>query len=253
MNGAARNGTIPNGSAKLTNGHQKTDDMFEGKESYEPAPLIAACLTYMGFYLLMLLGYINLILFTPKVATERYRDGYPGLYDPFDSFYLRYVYRRIRDGWNRPISSVPGAEVVLKDRSTSDYGWSFEFTGEEIRCLNLGSYNYLGFAEAEGQCADEVEETIKSDGLALCSSRRELGTSTMHQELEKLTAEFLHVEDAIVFGMGFATNALNIPCLIGSECLVSGVDSMLLFVGYYDSFIQVTNKQNTFIWYKQSS
>lgn len=182
--------------------------------------MIAACLTYMGFYLLMLLGYINLLLFTPKVATERFRDGYPALYDPFDSFYLRYVYRRIRDGWNRPISSVPGAEVVLKDRTTHDYGWSFEFTGQEIKCMNLGSYNYLGFAEAEGQCADEVEEVIKAQGLALCSARSELGTSTLHQELEQLTAEFLHVEDAIVFGMGFATNALNIPCLIGPECLV---------------------------------
>ena len=200
---------------------QKVVSYDASKESYEPAPLVAACLTYMGFYLLMLLGYINLLLFTPKVAKERFREGYPGLYDPFDSFYLRYVYRRIRDGWNRPICSVPGAEVVLKDRTTKDNNWTFEFSGEEIKCLNLGSYNYLGFAEAEGQCADEVEETIKEQGLALCSSRRELGTSTLHQELEKLTAEFLHVEDAIVFGMGFATNALNIPCLIGPECLVS--------------------------------
>lgn len=183
----------------------------------------------MGFYLLMLLGYINLLLFTPKVATERFRDGYPGLYDPFDSFYLRYVYRRIRDGWNRPITSVPGAELVLKDRSTKDYGWTFEFTGQEVKCLNLGSYNYLGFAEAEGQCADEVEQTIKTHGLALCSARREVGTSELHTELEQLTAEYLQVEEAMVFGMGFATNALNIPCLIGPECLVSGNLLLILF------------------------
>lgn len=215
-----KNGHTPNGS-KVAAAAETKADPFALKESYEPAPFIAACLTYMGFYLLMLLGYINLLLFTPKVATERHRDGYPGLYDPFDSFYLRYVYRRIRDGWNRPISSVPGAELVLRDRVTHDYGWSFEFTGEEIKCMNLGSYNYLGFAEAEGQCADEVEQTIKEQGLALCSARRELGTSELHQELEELTAEFLQVDDAIVFGMGFATNALNIPCLIGEECLVS--------------------------------
>lgn len=42
----------------------------------------------------------------------------------------------------------------------------------------------------------------------------------MHQELETLTAKFLGVEDAIVFGMGFATNSLNIPSLISPGCLV---------------------------------
>lgn len=53
-------------------------------------------------------------------------QGYVPLYDNFEHFYLRYVYRRVRDCWNRPICSVPGAEVVLKDRITNDYGWTFE-------------------------------------------------------------------------------------------------------------------------------
>lgn len=42
----------------------------------------------------------------------------------------------------------------------------------------------------------------------------------IHNELEELTAKFLQVEDAIVFGMGFATNALNLPSLITPGCLV---------------------------------
>lgn len=33
--------------------------------------------------------------------------------------------------------------------------------------------------------------------------------------LESMMAEFLGVEDCIAFGMGFATNALNIPVLVG--------------------------------------
>lgn len=184
------------------------------KSSYEQVPLHTACFTYLGFYLLMILGYINQLFFTPKVATEKHRDGYVPLYDAFEKFYLRYVYRRVKDCWNRPICSVPGSEVTLKDRITKDYGWSFEFTGTETRCLNLGSYNYLGFAQNEGPCADEAEESIKAYGLAACSSRREIGTNPLHVELEQLTARFLGVEDAIVFGMGFATNSLNIPTLI---------------------------------------
>ena len=36
-----------------------------------------------------------------------------------------------------------------------------------------------------------------------------------HRKLESLLAQFLGTEDAIAFGMGFATNALNIPTLVG--------------------------------------
>lgn len=147
-------------------------------------------------------------------------QGYPPLYDAFESFYSRYVYRRIRDCWNRPICSVPGAEVTLKDRITKDYGWSFEFTGTETKCLNLGSYNYLGFAANSGPCAENTDKTSREIGLAIPSPRREYGNHKIHIELEKLTAQFLGVEDATVFGMGFATNALNLPTLLSPGCLV---------------------------------
>lgn len=196
------------------------DDPYRSKTSFEEVPLHTACLTYLGFYLLMILGYINQLMCAPKVAKEKNREGYVGLYDAFESFYSRYVYRRVRDCWNRPICSVPGAEVTLKNRITKDYGWTFEFTGTQTRCLNLGSYNYLGFAAAEGPCADQAAERCRTDGLALGSSRRELGTTPLHVELEKLTAEFIGAEDAIVFGMGFATNSLNLPALLEPGCLV---------------------------------
>lgn len=41
------------------------------------------------------------------------------------------------------------------------------------------------------------------------------GSLDKHVELEKLVAKFLGVEDAMVFGMGFATNSMNIPALVG--------------------------------------
>lgn len=46
------------------------------------------------------------------------------------------------------------------------------------------------------------------------------GTMEIHRKLESLVAEFLGVEDAITFGMGFATNVLNLPSLLGPGCLV---------------------------------
>lgn len=86
--------------------------------------------------------------------------------------------------------------------------------------MNLGSYNYLGFAAKSGACAENAIKTINEYGLAACSTRSELGTMPLHNELESLTARFLGAEDAIVFGMGFATNSLNLPSLVSAGCLV---------------------------------
>ena len=35
-----------------------------------------------------------------------------------------------------------------------------------------------------------------------------------------MVAEYIGVEDSIVFGMGFATNSTNIPSLIHKGCLI---------------------------------
>lgn len=55
-------------------------------------------------------------------------QGYAPLYNPFEQFFSRYVYRRVRHIFNRPICSAPGAEVTLKERCTDDYNWSFRYT-----------------------------------------------------------------------------------------------------------------------------
>ena len=40
------------------------------------------------------------------------------------------------------------------------------------------------------------------------------GTLAIHRQLETLVADFVGKESALVFGMGFATNSLNIPTLV---------------------------------------
>jgi serine palmitoyltransferase len=46
------------------------------------------------------------------------------------------------------------------------------------------------------------------------------GTTPSHLQLEQLVAEFVRKECAITFGMGFATNSMVIPALMGKGCLV---------------------------------
>ena len=46
------------------------------------------------------------------------------------------------------------------------------------------------------------------------------GTTQLHVDLERMVADFVGQEDAITFGMGFATNSVVIPALVGKGCLV---------------------------------
>lgn len=41
------------------------------------------------------------------------------------------------------------------------------------------------------------------------------GNLDIHEEMEQLVARFLGVESSMAFGMGFATNSMNIPALTG--------------------------------------
>ena len=48
----------------------------------------------------------------------------------------------------------------------------------------------------------------------------QMGTLSIHRQLEETVAEFVGTEDAIVVGMGFATNCLNLPQIVSKGCLV---------------------------------
>ena len=52
---------------------------------------------------------------------------------------------------------------------------SLRNVGTKTRCLNLGSYNYLGFAEEKGPCADAAIQSIHEYGAGTNSSRVDLG------------------------------------------------------------------------------
>ena len=45
------------------------------------------------------------------------------------------------------------------------------------------------------------------------------GYLDLHRELDTLVAEYLGVEDVITVPMGFATNSMNMPLLVGKVCV----------------------------------
>lgn len=51
-------------------------------------------------------------------------------------------------------------------------------TDRKITAMNMGSYNYLGFAQTSGPCADDAERVTLELGTGSCGSRHELGKFT---------------------------------------------------------------------------
>ena len=115
---------------------------------------------------------------------------------------------------------MPGATIEILERKSNDFNWTYYMTGKKINAINMGSYNYLGFAENNGLSSRAAIQSVRDNGVATCSPRQELGTLKCQKNLEALIANFLGVESAVTFGMGFATNSVNIPALVDKSCLI---------------------------------
>ncbi|KAJ7499443.1 serine palmitoyltransferase 2 [Mycena latifolia] len=180
--------------------------------------------TYISYLILICLGHVRDFLgkrFHP--ASYRHlmpNDGYAPLNSDFDSFYTRRLKTRMDECFSQPVTGVAGRTIQLLDRISPDYNHHQIFTGTRTRALNISSYNYLGFAQARGGCADAVEASIREQGISSCGSRLEGGSSDLHVLAEALVARFVGMEDALISSMGFATNSAYLPALVSKGCLV---------------------------------
>lgn len=180
--------------------------------------------TYISYLILIAFGHVR-DFFGKRFREENYRhlkprNGYAALNSDFDNFYVRRLKLRINDCFERPVTGVPGRNITLIDRATDDHNKNFYLTGTTTDTLNLSSYNYLGFAQSEGPCADITEEAVRKYDITPVSTRAEVGTQDLHIELEDLVANFVGKEASMVFSMGFGTNANIFPALVGKGDLL---------------------------------
>ena len=180
--------------------------------------------TYFSYLILIIFGHVR-DFFGKRFREKHYRhlqarDGYAPLNSDFDNFYVRRLKMRINDCFARPTTGVPGRYITLIDRQSDNHNLTFRLRGTTTETLNMSSYNYLGFAQSEGPCADAVESSIKKYGVAMASPRGDVGTSDLSLEVEDLIAKFVGKESAMCFSMGFVTNAAAFPALTGKGCLI---------------------------------
>lgn len=220
--------------------------------AYSDLPYVAALTTYLGYAVLIVFGHLRDAfgkLFTMGTLAHRIvgqRDGRAPLLSDFEDFYTRRLYLRIQDCWGRPIRGRAGAWIQVLERA-QEKAWSpitrrmrhpykpsmsvmkrkkmnkeqpTDPTGTVTKCLNLGSYNYLGYAEVPGGVHHSVRTALSQCGVTACDVAVSTGRSTIVRKLEKTVAEFLGKEDAIVVGMGFATNSQIIPAIVGPGDLI---------------------------------
>jgi serine palmitoyltransferase len=201
---------------------------FPGGEFAEPVedepPYYYLMTTYISYLILIVFGHVR-DFFGKRFRKQHYshlaeRDGYAPLNSDFDNFYTRRLKMRINDCFSRPTTGVPGRFITLLDRKSDDGNNSFSMTGTTTETLNMSSYNYLGFAQSEGPCADAAEAVIRKYGVSMASPRSDSGTSDLSVEVEELVATFVGKPAAMVFSMGFVTNATTFPSLLGKGCLM---------------------------------
>jgi 8-amino-7-oxononanoate synthase len=100
-------------------------------------------------------------------------------------------------------------EGITNDRTT--------INGREL--ISWSSYNYLGMS-GDPIVTEAAREATTKFGTSVSASRLVSGEKTIHRELEQGIANFLGVDDAIVFVGGHSTNETTIGHLFGPGDLI---------------------------------
>ena len=112
--------------------------------------------------------------------------------------------KEIRDGGlfksERVIQSQQSAKITVNDESVINF------------CAN----NYLGLAN-HPELIKAAQEGLEKWGFGLSSVRFICGTQTIHKELEKKIAQFLQMEDTILYTSCFDANGGLFETLLGPE------------------------------------
>lgn len=182
--------------------------------------------TYFAFAMLVSLGHISDQL--AKICHHsKYRkyflqgNLYP-IFTTFESFYIRKLYRRICDCWNRPVCSSPTKNITLVKREPHANNEVFTLTGTKMDVLNFSSYNYLGFAGKNNFDESEyLNDMIANNEDVVSDLPPAYIENLINTDLENNLAQFLHKEACAVFQMGYGTNSLNLPLIVQDSLILS--------------------------------
>lgn len=131
------------------------------------------------------------------------------------------MYGKIKQELIETLESIKSNGLYKNERIiTSKQGAQISTTSSN-NVLNFCANNYLGLA-SHPQVIDAGIKSIKERGFGLSSVRFICGTQDIHKELEKSTAEFLGMEDCILYAAAFDANGgLFEPLLSAEDAVIS--------------------------------
>ena len=131
------------------------------------------------------------------------------------------MYKNVGPALQEEIKSIREAGLYKSERIiTTPQGAEIQTeSGPEV--LNFCANNYLGLS-ANPAVIEAAKAAIDSHGFGLSSVRFICGTQDIHKELERKIADFLGMEDAILYAAAFDANGgLFEPLLTAEDAIIS--------------------------------
>ncbi|WP_438422271.1 glycine C-acetyltransferase [Aquimarina macrocephali] len=126
------------------------------------------------------------------------------------------MFSNIKDDLQKELDEIISAGLYKSERIiTTPQGASIDTTNTK-NVLNFCANNYLGLS-SHPDVIDAGKKAIDSHGYGLSSVRFICGTQDIHKELEHKTAEFLGMEDCILYAAAFDANGGVFEPILGPE------------------------------------
>ncbi|WP_203256786.1 glycine C-acetyltransferase [Hyunsoonleella ulvae] len=131
------------------------------------------------------------------------------------------MYGQIKQQFQADLGAIKESGLYKNERIiTSKQGAEID-TQSNPDVLNFCANNYLGLSSNETVIQASID-TLKTHGFGLSSVRFICGTQDIHKALEQKTAEFLGMEDCILYAAAFDANGgLFEPLLSKEDAIIS--------------------------------
>ena len=131
------------------------------------------------------------------------------------------MFDQIKDSIRNELSEIKNAGLFKEERIITTPQSATIRTTSGPKVLNFCANNYLGLS-SHPEVIEAGIAAIRSHGFGLSSVRFICGTQDIHKELEKQTANFLGMEDAILYAAAFDANGgLFEPLLKAEDAIIS--------------------------------
>lgn len=126
------------------------------------------------------------------------------------------MYVNVEPALQKELRDIQEAGLFKKERIITTPQGPQISTDQGMEVLNFCANNYLGLS-SHPEVIKAAKEAIDTHGFGMSSVRFICGTQDIHKELERKTAEFLGMEDCILYAAAFDANGGLFEPILGEE------------------------------------